>query len=178
MLGYHAPRRKTMDPLCNPGHAGLWASIGPDILKGLPAAFVALVIGMIAAAIASRQFLVAKAKLNLDLFEKRYAVYELLWKHLTHLTGAELRSVEAEYSNAVPTAYFLFGPEIGKYMEDIRLKGFELVQAKRIANTPGGDSTKQTEADAKIDELEVYLFREIEALRARFAKYMDFAEWH
>ena len=42
----------------------------PELVKGLPAAFVTLVIGSIAAGIAYRQYRIARAKFKLDLFEK------------------------------------------------------------------------------------------------------------
>ena len=54
------------------------SSIAFELLKGLPAAFVALVIGGVAAGVAWRQMRIAQAKLKLDLFDKRYRLYELL----------------------------------------------------------------------------------------------------
>ena len=42
----------------------------PELVKGLPAAFVTLVIRSIAAGIAYRQYRIARAKFKLDLFEK------------------------------------------------------------------------------------------------------------
>ncbi len=57
-----------------------WTAINSDLIKGLPAAFVAFVIGAIAARIAYNQYLVAKAKLSLDLFEKRFPIFQKVWE--------------------------------------------------------------------------------------------------
>ena len=55
----------------------------PDLMKGLPAAFVTLVIGLIAAGIAYRQYRIARAKFKLDLFEKRHAVFLETWAFIS-----------------------------------------------------------------------------------------------
>lgn len=49
-----------------------------ELLKGVPAAFVALIVGLIAPGIAHRQYHIARAKLKLDLFDKRYAIDRLV----------------------------------------------------------------------------------------------------
>lgn len=49
--------------------AGMSGSIWCEVAKGLPAGGVALVVGNVGGIIAYRQYRVAKAKLNLDLFE-------------------------------------------------------------------------------------------------------------
>jgi hypothetical protein len=178
MLGYDAPRRKTMDPLCNPAHAGLWASIGPDILKGLPAAFVALVIGMIAAAIAARQYLVARAKLNLDLFQRRYALYEglrmFLSSHFTEMSGTK---ADMRFLNSVHEAYFLFGPEIGGYMERIADETGEYLSAQ-LALIETQHPEEKAMLETAVQGYKMHFSQELAELRTRFGKYMDFAEWH
>jgi hypothetical protein len=52
-------------------------------VKGLPAAFVTLVIGLIAAGIAFRQYRIARAKFKLDLFDRRHAVFLLVLHRLS-----------------------------------------------------------------------------------------------
>jgi hypothetical protein len=59
------------------------ATLLPDLAKGLPAAVVTLVIGLIAAGIAYRQYRIARAKFKLDLFEKRHAVFLETWAFLS-----------------------------------------------------------------------------------------------
>jgi hypothetical protein len=155
----------------------MWASIGPDILKGLPAAFVALVIGIVAAAIAARQYLLARAKLNLDLFERRYAIYETVWEFLSMKLGPHDDSMETRFANSIPTAYFLFGRDIGEYMDDARKRGHEMRMA-RIAFQNANDDGARSEHSAKIESLHRGIVQDLGHLRQRFAKYMDFAEWH
>ena len=94
-----------------------------ELVKGVPAAFVALVIGLIAAGIAYRQSQIAHAKLKLDLFERRYELYALLRDYLSRgmevpdsHNGPDVRrfnELRARFSDAVSQAYFLFGREIG-----------------------------------------------------------------
>ena len=50
-------------------------SLRAEIAKGLLAAFVALVNGLIAAGIAWQRWRVARAKLKLDLFDRRLAIF-------------------------------------------------------------------------------------------------------
>jgi hypothetical protein len=56
---------------CSPG------SICFEMLKGVPAAVVTLIIGGIAGAVTWRQYKVAQAKLKLDLFERRFKIFQL-----------------------------------------------------------------------------------------------------
>jgi hypothetical protein len=65
--------------------SGAQGSICFEMVKGLPAAFVALVIGAIAAGIAWRQYQVAKARLKLDLFDKRHPIYQQTWEILSEV---------------------------------------------------------------------------------------------
>lgn len=59
--------------------------VGADFDSRLPTAFVALVIGLVAAAIAAPQAQVASAKLKLDLFDKRLKVFGAVWASLKAL---------------------------------------------------------------------------------------------
>jgi len=166
-----------MDYLCNPGHDSLWTSIDPDIIKGLPAAFVALVIGAIAAAIAARQFLVAKAKLNLDLFERRLAIYQRLRHFLSiQYEGKADRQLDVEFLNGIHEAYFLFGAELGDYMHQMVEKTSELLNAQ-VELTETQKPEERGPLVAKVRAQREFFGGELRDIRTRFGKYMDFAEW-
>lgn len=88
-----------------------------ELVKGVPTVLVTLLIGVIATYIAWRQCKVAKeqrriahAKLNLDLFQRRYEIFELTWAMLSSMNKLrdDQETVEAEFSNARPRALSLW----------------------------------------------------------------------
>jgi hypothetical protein len=134
-------------------------SVSFAMLSGVPAAFVALTIGSIAAYIAYQQWKVARARLDLDLFEQRYALFELLWAFVSADADAAEDAVRA-LKRAVPKFYFLFGPEIGIYVEEVLAEGI-----------PQQDPAKPL---SKRPEPTVH---EANDVRKRFGRYLDFKEW-
>src|ERR1700722_14950247 len=97
-----------------------WSKVPFELVKGLPAAFVTLIIGASAAGIAYRQYEVARAKLKLDLFEKRYAIFQQTWEILSGVvrngTRAENYGLATPFNNFLPQAAFLFGEPIKRYL--------------------------------------------------------------
>src|ERR1700722_13894746 len=102
-------------------------------IKALSPAFVALVIGGIAAYIALRQYKVAEAKLNLDLFERRYKIFEQVWKTVsdTFSYGPKDQKLFGEvglgrlgtpFNFYSPEAGFLFGKEVQTYIHELAKK--------------------------------------------------------
>jgi hypothetical protein len=140
---------------------GWWepGSVSFAMLSGVPAAFVALTIGSIAAYIAYQQWKVARARLDLDLFEQRYALFELLWAFVSADADAAEDAVRA-LKRAVPKFYFLFGPEIGIYVEEVLAKGIpQQDPAKPLSKRPAPT------------------LNEANDVRKRFGRYLDFKEW-
>lgn len=153
-------------------------SLSFEIVKGLPVAFVTLVIGGIAAYIAWHQWRVARAKLNLDLFEKRYEIFEATWSELSKAlqTGPQGPS-NPNFTNLFPQAQFLFGTEIREYMFEISSKMTKLwmmqQQTKASGNVMSAENTQR--------ELELSVWFEVHAkdeCRSRFGRYLDFSNWH
>jgi hypothetical protein len=89
--------------------------------------FPVFLIGLIAAGIAWRQHQTAKAKLKLDLFEKRYAIFEDTWQFLSHVfrTG-RAPSLFPDFNNKIPQADFLFGNAVSRYLEEAVKKNADL----------------------------------------------------
>lgn len=142
-------------------------TIGFELLKGLPAALVALVIGTIAAWVAWQQLKVGRAKLNLDLFEQRYALFELLWAFVSARTQGT-RDVEASANalhNALPKFYFLFGREVGDYVASV------------LAHRSGGDEAVTPNRSPRPGDQARWLDEEANRLHDRFAPYFDFQHW-
>jgi len=91
-----------------------------ELAKGLPTAFVALVIGLIAVGIAHRRVKLAQAQLKLDLFEKRFGVFLEVRKVLSDVAASGVYRSGGELSpfNAlIPQAAFLFEPEVEAYLK-------------------------------------------------------------
>ncbi|MBB3637143.1 hypothetical protein [Variovorax atrisoli] len=164
-----------MNPAVN--GQSLWATVAPDLIKGLPAAFVALVIGGVAGLIAWRQYRVARAKLNLDLFEQRYQLFELIWTYVS-AKGEPSKSLEEAYGNAVHKASFIFGEEIGTYMTANITKRYQLLTAVRTLRETPFEAPERKKAEQDCAALHQYWLDELGKLRERFSPYMDFAEWH
>ncbi len=91
-------------------------------------ACIPVVIAAMVAWVGWRQLVTAKAKLNLDLFEKRMDVFEIVLGALTH--GAAQRAVPEpelrEMLEAAPSARFLYGESVDAYIQEIAQKNFEL----------------------------------------------------
>jgi hypothetical protein len=155
-------------------------SICFEWMKGVPAAFVALVIGLIAAGITWRQYKVAKAKLKLDLFERRLAIFQKTWEilSLTVKDGTREKNwgLGTPFNNFLPEASFLFGPEIGDYLSLCIKHWTELygLQAEKYSDQ-GKDRQKNIERST---ELTNWFFEQASTgCKAKFGKYLDFANW-
>lgn len=98
-----------------------------EIIKGLPSAVVALVIGLIAARIAGQQNATSKAKLKFDLFDKRYEIFQQTWSFLSQASQiAKNESPFHSFTNLIPQAGFLFGSDIEKYLNVVSQKHTKL----------------------------------------------------
>jgi hypothetical protein len=146
-------------------------SICFEMLKGVPAAFVTLIIGSIAARITYNQFLVAKAKLKLDLFEQRYKIFQGVWDILFIIateSGKAAHVKTGEKHVIFLDGGFLFGDEVVGYLKEISDKWAEL----RVLETDGVGK------ETRLKELENW-FREqtVEGAKLKFDSYLDFKNW-
>jgi len=154
-------------------------SIWLDLARGLPAAFVALVIGGIAAYIAWRQYETAQAKLKLDLFEKRYTLFEATWEFLSNQRTTEVGSESnmlVSFNNVIPKARFLFGSDIEAYLRDASSKHIELrtIASKTKAN--GGIMVPE-DIERNTELLRWFGTEASEGAKARFNPYLGFEKW-
>jgi hypothetical protein len=159
-------------------------SICFEMMKGVPAGVVTLVIGSIAGLITWRQYQVAKAKLKLDLFEKRYAIFQ---KTRITLSDVFIRGTEEDHDgiaatppfiNFMPEATFLFGPEIEKYLDELSGKWNEhhaLSDEKVEMVGPDGHKNKDSEGLKKLDLW--FYAQATKGVQEKFSKYLNFANW-
>lgn len=148
-----------------------------EMAKGIPAAFVTLVIGGIAAYIAWRQNETSKAKLKLDLFDKRYEIFEETW---AFLSGAGKLAQNPEplhpFTNIIPQAGFLFGADIEEYLRIASKKQTEMwsIHAKSRKN----NSVIAPEDIEQLQELSDWFYEEASSGAKRvFNPYLNFEKW-
>lgn len=136
-------------------------------------------IGLIGGFIAWRQWVVARDKFRLDMFEHRYALFELLWSYLSQQVqdGSHIRDKHVELQNSLPKFYFLFGHEVGDFANEALRQGIEFNSARRINQSPkDGEALVKSNADMTAGYQ--WFATEANTLRDRFGKYMQFDRWH
>jgi hypothetical protein len=116
---------------------------------------------------------VAEDKLNFDLFEQRYSIFEKLWEFLSEATRTDgALTSHGQVSNLIPKAQFLFGKTIASYIRDAHTKRIDLDAAYRRLKV-NADAHGQ---DQKlIQDLENWFAQEAMECFKRFAPYLDFS---
>ncbi len=101
-----------------------------------------VVIALGVALIALMQYLLARRKLRLDLFDKRFAVYEAVLDQIREALKQRNwpEATDREFLRHLETARFLFPAEIAEYMTGIRAELIEFAtNAEAAADTPVTD---------------------------------------
>lgn len=156
-----------------------WPSLLPDLVKGIPAAIVALLVGGIAAAIAYRQYRIARTKLKLDLFDKRYAIFEEVWGILSDVVqnGTQTkpnRGMGTPFNNLVPKAAFLFGADIEEYVDKVSEAWAKLWSLE----LPLQSQSPTPKEIAEAAELRRFFHAQAsEGAKAIFGRYLSFDGW-
>jgi hypothetical protein len=148
-----------------------------ELAKGVPAALVALIIGLVAAGIAWRQYQVARAKFKLDLFEKRYDIFFKTWGHLSSMINNGLGPTPlSDFDNEGPKAAFLFGSDIEAYMKEVSSNRIKLWTVAQATTANGG--VLPPKHIAEHTALLEWFFQEgSEGVKKKFAPYLDFSNW-
>ena len=152
-----------------------------ELVKVLSPAFVALVIGVIAARITYNQYLVAQAKLKLDLFERRFKVFQLTWNAAldTARRGARVQERDdlfTPFNSFIPEAAFLFGKDIEAYIHELASNWTALHKLE----TKDWESMHSTDSRSPPGLLELRVWFSEQAnkgVKSRFSAYLDFANW-
>ena len=160
-------------------------SLSFELAKGLPAVVVTLVIGGLAAYIAWQQYQVAveqrrvaHAKLNLDLFQRRYEIFESTWIMLSAMIHGtpNLNEVESTFNNARPRARFLFGVGVEQYMTDLTTRILETKEIRKALEQSGPPGS--AEQNARLIASQSFFQHEAGVgIRDMFGRYLDFSEW-
>jgi len=107
-------------------------------------------------------------------------MFEAVWQFLSDATTTSDEPAPAlrfEFTNLIPKSRFLFGPEVESYMRSIHRKRLELDMLHTMIRSQGGVVMSQ-EQSAQLIDLQKWFFTEASECSKRFAKYLDFGEWH
>ena len=120
----------------------------------------------------------AHAKLNLDLFQQRYEIFEHTWSMLssTIQPRPNQASLEKDFANARPRARFLFGKEIAEYMDEISRRSTEQ-QMIMMRTAARGTVMLPEDVQRHLDNNKFFLQEASGGARDLFGKYLDFSEW-
>jgi hypothetical protein len=142
------------------------------------AAFAAILISVGTFSVAALQYFIARERLRLDLFDKRYQVYKYVLKMVHSGKFTEPKDVASEMHEFVldeEHVLFLFGKDTKEYIEMILKRLFDhlaLVHAK--ADTPK-ESEEYMKKVNQITESQRWFTYEYPKVRNHFNKYLDFS---
>ena len=148
------------------------------LVQGTPAALVALTVGIVGGLIAYRQAAVAEAKLKLDLFEKRYPIFQETWEIKSEVvmkgTRGKNYGLGNPFSNFIPRARFLFGAEVEAYLSTAVKKWTELHAFEGEREDPAAAAQNAEQ----VRQLKEWFFEQASTgLKKLFAPYLDFEKW-
>ena len=138
---------------------------------------VTLFLSLTVVIVAALQWRVADNKLRLDLFDRRYKVYDatrnfvaIIIKEAT-FTDSQLVDLNIGTSDAK----FLFGPDIEAYLAEIRKRAVHMRTARQLLEKPHvSDDELSRHTRAEYDDL-LWLCEQITEMTKNFAPYLGFA---
>jgi hypothetical protein len=160
----------------NVGAGVLSSTIALELIKGLPAALVALIV----AYIAWRQYRLAAAKLKLDLFDKRYEVFEQTWSILSMVIQKGINQPATvfgtPFNNFTAKVRFLFGKDVSDYVSEAQGKWVDLWEIECSTQANGG--VVQPGDAAKRAVLMKWFHHEANhGVKDVFGRYLNFEKW-
>ena len=139
---------------------------------------VMVLLAILVAIIAGQQFLLAKEKFKLDMFEKRFAVFNSLNLFIADAIVKPKVTSESiqRFNTDTKTASFLFGDDILNLIEEVKKKGREMRFLDDTLEVMGAGGTRQKlliEKESKKQELTNLA----DNLRNAFSNYLKFKKW-
>ncbi len=148
-------------------------------IKTIAPVIVTIIFGAVAGLLTLRQYQVAQAKLKLDLFERRYAIFQHTWEIVSEVAMGKVRKMSGfvtPFNNNRPQALFLFGKDIEEYIDTLSTNYTEL--ETRVSESDGILGQARVDNTAKISELKSWFHEEAKhGVRDRFAPFLNFEKW-
>jgi hypothetical protein len=157
------------------------AKVVATLIAAGVAAWVAYRIGSSQRDIAARQASTAEgvrkineAKLKLDLFEERYALFDQIWTFLSKpIDYDRITGSRPDFTNLIPKAQFLFGPDIVAYMKEAATK--QTTMATLLLASNNRELTHPERE--KLARLEHWFTYQAIDCHLLFKDYLDFSSW-
>jgi hypothetical protein len=135
-----------------------------------------LVLGFAVAYVAWQQWQIARHRLRLDLFDRRYKVYDAARKFLSIILR-EARFEDSqlfEFYAGTSDAEFLFDSDVVDYLEQVRKRAVHMRTAQKIyEHMPVGDE-RSRHVQSEHDDL-LWLTDQLTAMTAVFRPYLGFS---
>jgi hypothetical protein len=140
-------------------------------------AYLTFTVAVIVAWVGFQQYLLAREKFKLDLFEKRFAVYKATQKFLVSLGSSEFGyDNTVQFLRDTQDAVFLFDQEIVDYLDTLYKKANTAIGVKfKYQHLPVG-SERSVLCDQEM-HLRLELGNELIRLKDVFAPYLKFKVW-
>jgi len=125
--------------------------------------------------IAWQQWFVARNKLRLDLFDRRYKVYEATQKFVdsTNNDPAHVDSYLNDFNAGTSNAEFLFDADVLNYIKLVRMRAVDMRTARVLYETEQ-DSEERTRNIQKYEADRKWLIEQATAMTKTFAPYLGF----
>ena len=153
-----------------------------QIAQGIPAGLITLLVGFFGVYFAWRQYLTSRAKLKLDLFDRRYEIFMATWAHLSSIVqnGPEPKGEKSQafkifktFRNNIPQSGFLFGSDIEIYLDEIETKQMEAWELQMKYDM----SALSQEQIVRKAELVNWFITEARDAKKRFLPYLELRSW-
>jgi hypothetical protein len=137
-----------------------------------------LVLACLGVYIAYQQYQVNLRKFNLDLFEKRYAIFDALKKVMYQVTReAAIENIHInEYKTNISDARFLFNSDVTDYLQEVLNKSAELHMHQARLRTAEG--TAKTDIIDQEHQVILWFAEEINNFQSPFFPYMAMRDKH
>lgn len=149
-----------------------------DLIQILAAA-LAPIIAVLGIYVAWRQHKLQREELRLDLYEKRFAVFQALMEFL-RITLRDAKVPLAryfEYRTNTAQSVFLFGSEISSYLEEVGKKALKFRELnERLAADAMPMGASRAELAEEESELLSWLSEQPAQAQSLFAKYIAFTK--
>jgi hypothetical protein len=126
--------------------------------------------------IAWRQHKTARAKLQLDLYDKRYGVFQAVKRLLAEVgrTGTASLETMIDFDQGTADADFMFGDEVTTYIAIMRARGFKLHQYGNVVADMRHPNRARA-IDAQANEL-LWFMQQYNEMRGVFRPFMTLDE--
>ncbi len=135
-----------------------------------------LVVGLVAAYIAYQQHVVARNRLKLDLFDRRYKIYDATRRFLSVIIQrASFEDKDLfEFYAATSDAAFLFPEEVEVFLRDLSKRALDMRLYERKFRDLSVGAERSRLVDLNSKEL-VRLMDDLQDIKKVFLPYMDFS---